>query len=156
MTTVIRLLFLDLVGVAPRFRDRLIDLPEPLLLDERIAERVGDEQPKLGERRALLHQRLHLGDQPKLRHRERTELEFKADQAFRRGLDRAAHGACALIVRDRRCDPAQHAEQERAGANRRIGHDHVGGGETGGRSNSGPRKASSTRLTIADTTSGGV
>ena len=79
----------------------------------------------------LLHQRLQFGDQPKLRHRERAELDFKADDAFRRGLDRAAHGARALVFLDRRGDAAQHAEQERAGADRRVGHDHVRGGKAG-------------------------
>jgi hypothetical protein len=44
------LLFLYLVCVPSRLRNRLINMSKRLFLDERIAERVGDEQTKLGER----------------------------------------------------------------------------------------------------------
>ena len=99
----------------------------------------------------LLHQRLQFGDQAKLRDGERTELHFEADEAFGGGLDGAAHGAFAFVgfatVRAiRRSTPSRKVP----GADGRIGHDHVGAAKPAGRSNSGPRKASSTSRTIAD------
>ncbi len=57
-----------------------------------------------------LHQRLHLGHEPKLRHRKRTELNFKPDHAFGSRFDSAAYGSWTLIVRDRGGDPSQHAK----------------------------------------------
>ena len=131
MTTVIGWSFLTLFASRRDFAIGSYDLREPLFLDERIAERVGDEQAKLGQRRRI-HQGLQFGDQPKLRDRERTELDFESDQALGRGLDRAAHGACALIFVTVEAMRRSDAEKERARADRRIGHDHVGGGEASG------------------------
>ena len=105
----------------------------------------------------LLHQRLQFGDQPQLRDRERAELHFKADDALGRGLDRAAHGARALIRRDRlpRSAGARRAETCRCRRRDRR-RSRPAAANPAARSNRGPRNASSTRFTIADTTSGGV
>ncbi len=79
----------------------------------------------------VCHQRLHLRDQPQLRHGEGAELQLEADQAVGGRLERAGYCPGALILGDGRRDPAQHAEQERAGADCRVGDGDVGRGEAG-------------------------
>ena len=152
-----RLLLLDLVRRAPRHRDRLVDLPELLLLDERVAERVGDEQPKLGQRRLASSAPAISAIRRSCATANGPNCISKPINALRRRLDRAAHRAGALVVLDRlrrsaaarragtcRCRPRDRPRSRPATA------------KPGGRSNSGPRSASSTRRTIALTTSGGV
>src|SRR5258705_4750827 len=97
-----RLLLLDSVSIAARLSDGLVDLTKRLLLDERVAECIGDKESEIGSRRCgrlrRRHQCLHFCDNAKLRHGERPELKFGADYAFRCGLDGTAYCARALIV----------------------------------------------------------
>ena len=64
-----------------------------------------------------------------MRDGERTELDFEAEQPFRRRGDRRTDGARALIRLDIGGDAPERAEQEGPGADGRIGERHVRGSE---------------------------
>src|SRR5580704_1965977 len=64
---------------------------------------------------------LQFGNQAELRNGEWAELHFESDDALGGSFDRAAHGSGALFLLYRRGNSSKHAEQERAGADRRVG-----------------------------------
>lgn len=65
-----------------------------------------------------------------MRDREGAELQFESDQPLGRRHHGAGHRALAEIGFHRTGDAPEHAEQEGAGADRRVGHGDVGGGQT--------------------------
>src|SRR5258708_5847812 len=99
-----RLLFFERVCVSARLRDWLGDFSKRFFFDKLVFQPIGDKEPEIGNRQRghlwRRHQRLHFRYNAKLGHRERTELKFKTDHAFRCSLDRAPHGAGSLIIRD--------------------------------------------------------
>ena len=127
-----RFMALDVVGLPTGFRHARHVGRYPGGLFVRVGQSVGDEQAQISAQRLLKLVRraavaLAQGDQfdqfgqhPKLRHRERSELQLETDQPIERRRDRGRHRAGALARLDGAPDALQHAQQEGAGADRRI------------------------------------
>ena len=122
------LLPLDPIRLAARFAQRHEDLRDVFLLDERVAQGVGDEQAhRVGPaRKRLARKFLQLGQQAKLGHREGSKLYLEPDQPWNGGFDHPRNRSRPLIRFRRFGDAPQHTQEIGAGAGGRVRHGHVG------------------------------
>ncbi len=91
----------------------------------------------------------------KLRDGERTELYFEGDEPTDGRLDRGGDLSFAFVFGDGLGDLFQHAEQERAGADGRVGNSDAGRRQPGRLIETGLERFVNERV-IEVTTSGGV
>ena len=143
MTTVIGCSRLTLFASRRDFGDRLDDLRQLLLLDEGIAERVGDVEVEFGRRAvfAAVWSRPAFPRAGAIARRRTGRTAVRSRTAVSRRRRSRRDRARALILLDIGGDLPQRAEQERACSDRGIGERHVRRGEPADRSNRGPRSA---------------